>query len=482
MYKTFIGLEIHAQVMSKTKAFCSCNTDIFNKKPNTIICPVCTGQPGALPVLNKEVIKLALKASLALNCNINKKSTFDRKNYFYPDLPKGYQITQFYKPIGENGYLIIDDPDGKEKRVRIKRLHIEEDAGKLIHIGSENIAKSKESYLDLNRCGIPLIEIVTEPDLNSPDEAKIFMETIRDNLKVLGVSSGSMEKGALRCDANITVLDVNNNYLSKRVEIKNINSFKFVKKALIYERQRIIQKLKKGKDVSFETRSWVTTEKITVPMRSKENENDYRYFPEPDLPALIINDEEILKIKENLPELPRAKKIRLIQEYCITEYDAKILSSNKEIADFFEEVALFTKKPKVSANWFIEEVLTRINEKKLKLTNSFLSKEFFRDMFNLIENKIITSKSAKDVFSISLKEKKSPNIVVKEKSLIQVDDVKLISRIISESMEKNKKAVNQYKKGKKNVIGYFIGIVMKETDGRADPNKVEKIAREMLNK
>lgn len=482
MYKTIIGLEIHAQVMSKTKAFCSCEADVFKKKPNSIICPVCTGQPGALPVLNKEVVKLALKASIALNCRINKESTFDRKNYFYLDLPKGYQITQFYKPIGENGYLIIEDSERKEKRVRIKRLHIEEDAGKLIHIGSENISKSKVSYLDLNRCGIPLIEIVTEPEISSPEEARIFMETIRDNLQVLGVCSGSMEKGALRCDANISVLDLKNNYLSNRVEIKNVNSFKFVEKALDYERRRIIQELQREMDVDFETRSWIASEKRSIPMRSKENENDYRYFPEPDLPVLIVSDEEIIKIKRNLPELSRDKKIRFIKEYCISDYDAKLLSANMEIADFFEEVASHTKKPKESANWIISEVLTRINEGSLNFENSFLTKELFSDLFKLIDDKIITTKIAREVFSNSLKEKKDPKIVVNEKNLKQIDDPEIISRIINEVMKKNKKAVFQYKKGKKNVIGYFIGEVMKETDGKANPKSVDKIAREMLNK
>ena len=482
MYKTIIGLEIHAQVMSKTKAFCSCEANVFKKKPNSIICPVCTGQPGALPVLNKEVVKLALKASIVLNCRINKKSTFDRKNYFYPDLPKGYQITQFYKPIGENGYLIIEDSGGKEKRVRIKRLHIEEDAGKLIHIGSEDISKSKDSYLDLNRCGVPLIEIVTEPELSSPKEARIAMETIRDYLRELGICSGNMEEGALRCDANISVLDLKSNCSSNRVEIKNVNSFKFVEKSLIYERERIIKELQKGSDVNFETRSWLMPEKRTVPMRSKENENDYRYFPEPDLPVLIVSDEEIIKIKKDLPELPRDKKIRFIKEYCVSEYDAKSLSSNKEISEFFEEVASHTKKPKESANWIINEVLTRINEGSLKLKKSFLTKELFYDLFKLIDDKIITSKIAREVFNISLKEKKNPNIVVEERDLKQIDDTELIYRIINKAMKKNKKAVIQYKKGKKNVIGYFIGEVMKETDGKANPKRVDKIAREMLNK
>ncbi len=482
MYKTIIGLEIHAQVMSKTKAFCSCEANVFKKKPNSIICPVCTGQPGALPVLNKEVVKLALKASIVLNCRINKKSTFDRKNYFYPDLPKGYQITQFYKPIGENGYLIIEDSGGKEKRIRIKRLHIEEDAGKLIHIGSEDISKSKDSYLDLNRCGVPLIEIVTEPELSSPKEARIAMETIRDYLRELGICSGNMEEGALRCDANISVLDLKSNCSSNRVEIKNVNSFKFVEKSLIYERERIIKELQKGSDVNFETRSWLMPEKRTVPMRSKENENDYRYFPEPDLPVLIVSDEEIIKIKKDLPELPRDKKIRFIKEYCVSEYDAKSLSSNKEISEFFEEVASHTKKPKESANWIINEVLTRINEGSLKLKKSFLTKELFYDLFKLIDDKIITSKIAREVFNISLKEKKNPNIVVEERDLKQIDDTELIYRIINKAMKKNKKAVIQYKKGKKNVIGYFIGEVMKETDGKANPKRVDKIAREMLNK
>lgn len=482
MFRTIIGLEIHAQVMSKTKAFCSCSADVFEKKPNTLICPVCTGQPGALPVLNEEVVCLALKGALALNCEINNKSSFDRKNYFYPDLPKGYQITQFFKPIAENGFLIIDDQNGKEKKIRIRRLHIEEDAGKLLHIGSENISESTGSYLDLNRCGVPLIEIVTEPDMSSPEEARIFMEALRDNLKVLNVCSGDMEKGALRCDANISVVDEEKNYSSNRVEVKNMNSFKFVEKALLYEKERIIDELKKGHDVKFETRSWVMPDKKTVSMRSKEKENDYRYFPEPDLPPLFVSDEKIEIIKTSLPELPRNKKLRFIGEYNIPEYDAGVLSSDPLIANFFEEVAKYTNKPKESSNWIMGEVLRMIKEENLDLENSFLSKELFNDLFKLMDNKIISSKMAKDVLDYALKEKKLPSVIVEEKGFKQVEDTELITRIIQEAIKKNQKAVDQYKSGKKNVIGYFVGAVMKETKGKANPETVNEIAKEMLEK
>lgn len=482
MFRTIIGLEIHAQVMSETKAFCSCSADAFEKKPNTLICPVCTGQPGALPVLNEEVVNLALKGALALNCEINKKSSFDRKNYFYPDLPKGYQITQFFKPIAENGFLLIDDQNGKEKKIRIRRLHIEEDAGKLLHTGSENISESTGSYLDLNRCGVPLIEIVTEPDMSSPEEARIFMEALRDNLKVLNVCSGDMEKGALRCDANISVVDEEKNYSSNRVEVKNMNSFKFVEKALLYEKERIIDELKKGHDVKFETRSWVMPDKKTVSMRSKEKENDYRYFPEPDLPILLVSDEKIEIIKASLPELPRNKKLRFIEEYNIPEYDAGVLSSDPLIANFFEEVAKYTNKPKESSNWIMGEVLRMIKEENLDLENSFLSKELFQDLFKLMDNKIISSKMAKDVLDYALKEKKLPSVIVEEKGFKQVEDTDLIAKIIQEAIKKNQKAVDQYKSGKKNVIGYFVGAVMKETKGKANPETVNKIAKEMLEK
>jgi len=478
MLRTVIGLEIHAQLKTETKAFCSCRADVFDLEPNTAICPVCTGQPGTLPVLNKKVVEFAVLAGIAMNCTINKRSVFDRKNYFYPDLPKGYQITQYFFPIAENGYLYLEN--GEEKRkVRIRRIHIEEDAGKMVHQGTDSITGSSGSLVDLNRCGVPLIEIVTEPDLRSPSEARIFMELLRDTLRALEVCSGDMEKGALRCDANISMVDETGRS-SNRVEVKNINSFKFVEKALEFEQERISKALLSGEDVAKETRSWSFSSKETFSMRSKEEENDYRYFPEPDLPALVVSDEVIERIKESLPELPWQKIDRFVEQYSLPRYDASVLSSDGDIASYFEEVAQVTGKPKESSNWIMGEVMRFMNDKGLTIEEVKVSPEHFKELFDLIDEGKISNKIAKDIFPTVVEEKKSPREIVREKGLEQIDDDKVIEDALQKAMVNNPVAVQQFRDGKEGVLGYFVGAVMKATRGKANPSKVNEIARRML--
>jgi len=479
MYRTVIGLEIHAQLQTKTKAFCSCPADVFELEPNTAICPVCTGQPGALPVLNENVVDYAIMAGLAFNCTLNERSVFDRKNYFYPDLPKGYQITQYFFPIAENGYLDIE-VGGVGKRVRIRRIHIEEDAGKMIHQGTDSITGSTGSHLDLNRCGVPLIEIVTEPDLETPAQAKVFMELLRDTLRALGVCSGDMEKGALRCDANISMRDDASGLSSNRVEVKNINSFKFIEKELESEQERISAVLDAGGNVAKETRSWNFATKETFSMRSKEEENDYRYFPEPDLPVLMITQDRIVRLRESLTELPWQKLRRFIEQYGLPEYDASVLSSSGEVACFYEEVARVTGKPKESSNWIMGEVMRIMNEGDLSIESLGLKPEYFKELFEMIDSGRISNSIAKEILPEVIERKCSPASIVKEKGLEQINDDGVIETAIREAMESNPKAVQQFREGKEGVLGYFVGAVMKATRGKANPARVNEMARRLL--
>ncbi|MEA2065702.1 MAG: Asp-tRNA(Asn)/Glu-tRNA(Gln) amidotransferase subunit GatB [Thermotogota bacterium] len=479
MYKTKIGLEIHAQLSTKTKAFCGCQADVFELEPNTAICPVCTGQPGALPVLNEKVVEYALTAALALNCSINLCSSFDRKNYFYPDLPKGYQITQYFTPIAENGYIVIGDNNNK-KKIRIRRIHIEEDAGKLIHQGSSSISGASTSLVDLNRCGVPLIEIVTEPDIESPSNARKFIEILRDILRYLEICSGDMEKGALRCDANISIFSEDGKNTSNVVEVKNMNSFKFVEKALEFEKDRISSVLNEGKNIPHETRTWDSSTKTTISMRSKEEENDYRYFPEPDLPPLIIEKPFVEELKKHLPELPWEKEKRFINEYGLPEYDAGVLAKERALADFFEAVVKKTDKPKETSNWIMTEYLREIKELGKDIKDLAFGPDHFKELFDLMDSGKISQKIAKDVFSRSLRSGKMPSKIVKEKGLVQINDEEVIEKILKEAMKENEKAVRQYREGKKGVLGYFIGAVMKETKGKANPELVNEIARRLL--
>ncbi len=478
-YKPVIGLEIHVQLSTKTKLFCSCSADVFDAEPNTHICPVCTGQPGALPVTNEEAVRYAVKAAYALNFRVHEYSRFDRKNYFYPDLPKGYQITQYFYPLATEGYMEIE-VDGKKKKIRLKRMHLEEDAGKMVHEGDSMKGKS---FVDYNRSGVPLIEIVTHPDIESPKEARIFLEKLRSIVRYLGISSGDMEKGALRCDANISVVDEETGKRSNRVEVKNMNSFKFVEKALEYEFERISKMMEEGEEVPQETRGWVTKEKRTISMRSKEEESDYRYFPEPDIPPVILSKEVLEEIRKALPELPDEKRERFVKEYGIPEYDASVLTADKDLADFYERVVKLTGKPKEASNWIMTELLRLMNEESVEeISDLKVKPEHFKELFELIDSGKITKNMAKDVFREVFKTGKSPSEVVKEKGLEVLTNEEDIEKILKEAMEKNPKAVEQYRSGKKGVIGYFIGQVMRATGGKADPKVVQKVALRLLEK
>jgi len=477
-YRPVIGLEIHVQLSTKTKAFCSCPADVFELPPNTAICPVCTGQPGALPVPNEEMIRFAVKTALALNCKIHKYSRFDRKNYFYPDLPKGYQISQYFYPIATEGFLEIDGDEGK-KKVRIRRLHLEEDAGKLVHEG-DSITRASYSLVDMNRCGVPLIEIVTEPDISSPREARVFMEKLRSIVRYLGVSTGDMEKGALRCDANISVVDTETGRQSNRVEVKNMNSFRFVEKALEYEFERIVKAMERGEDVERETRGWDMTTKTTVSMRGKEEESDYRYFPEPDIPPVVLSDEYLEEVKKELPELPDEKAKRFMREYDLPEYDAKVLTSSKELAEFFEECVKVVNRPKDLSNWIMTEVLRELNERNIEITESKLTPQHFADLFKLMDEGKISIKIAKEIFPEVFETGKMPSQIVEERGLVQINDEKLIEELVKKAMEQNPKAVEDYKAGKKKAAGFFVGFVMRETKGKANPELTNKIVQKLL--
>ncbi len=471
-YKPVIGLEIHVQLNTKTKAFCNCSAEVFELEPNISICPVCTGQPGALPVPSEEMFILGVKLASALNCKMNKYSRFDRKNYFYPDLPKGYQITQFFHPLAENGYLIVDG-----KKVRINRIHLEEDAGKLLH-GSEDITKAGYSLVDMNRCGVPLAEIVTEPDIESPEHARIFLEELRTILRYTGVSTGDMEKGALRCDANISVIDAETGIQSNKVEVKNMNSFKFVEKALEYEFERIVSLMEKGEKVVRETRGWNLATKSTVSMRSKEEAHDYRYFPEPDIPPVILSDDFIENIVKTLPELPQQRVKRFVENYGLSEKDSWVLVHNKELADFYEKVVGVTKDPRESANWFFTELLRLLDEKDLSELK--IQPEHFAELFELIKNNIITRNIAKEVFVECANTGKSPKAIVEEKGLKQLDDTSTLEEIARKIIEKFPKEVETYKNGKEGLLSFFVGQVMKETKGKANPKLVGEILRNLL--
>ncbi len=472
-FDVVIGLETHVQMATKTKCFCSCKVE-FGAPPNTNVCPVCLALPGSLPVLNKTALEYAIKAALALNCTVHGLSIFARKNYFYPDLPKGYQISQYDKPLATDGFIDIK-VDGKTERIRIHRLHMEEDAGKTIHEG-------KKSYVDLNRAGTPLMEIVTEPDINSAVGARLYLEKLRNIMRYIGVSDADMEKGQLRCDVNISLKPKGSEKFGTKVEIKNLNSFRFVQKAIEYEIERQAKLLRKGEEIVQETRLFDPSSGKTYTMRTKEEAHDYRYFPDPDLLPVRITKEQIEKIKQSLPELPDEKEKRYVEEFGLTEYDAGVLVADKDLAIFFEEtVRLYQKNPKAIANWIINELLGRLNEKGLDITESPVKPEYIAQLVQLIDDKVISGKIAKDVFNEAFETKKSPKQIVEEKGLKQITDPEQIREIVRKVIEGNPKEVQKYKEGNTKLMGFFVGQVMKATKGKANPQLVNKILQEMLN-
>jgi aspartyl-tRNA(Asn)/glutamyl-tRNA(Gln) amidotransferase subunit B len=462
--RTVIGLEVHAQLLTKTKLFCSCSAEYFGAPPNTHTCPVCLGMPGALPVLNERAVEYALMAALALHCEIPQRSTFARKNYFYPDLPKGYQISQFDEPLAIRGFVEL--PTGK--RVRIRRVHLEEDAGKLLH------TETGVSLVDFNRAGVPLIEIVSEPELSSPKEARLYMEELRQILRYLGVCSGDMEEGSLRCDANISVSP--DAQLGTKIEVKNMNSFKAVEAALDYEVRRQRQILERGGSVVQETRLWNEKTEETEPMRAKEESEDYRYFPDPDLVPLQIDDS--WKQKIDLPELPAAKRARFAQEYQLPEYDIAVLTEERPIAEYFEAVVKLYQHPKDVSNWMMSELLRLLKEQRsLEIP---MKPEHFAQVLQMVRSGQITRTVAKDVIEESFKTGKAPQEIVREKGLGQISDEGLLAEIVTKVLTENPKAVADFRAGKEAALGFLQGQVMKATSGKADPHKVRALLLEKL--
>lgn len=467
-FEPVIGLEIHVQMDTKTKLFCPCKVE-FGAEPNSNVCPVCLGLPGSLPVINRKAIELAVRAGLALNCQINTRSVFARKNYFYPDLPKGYQISQYEEPLAVNGWLEVGG-----KKVRIRRLHVEEDAGKNIHEGSK-------TYVDLNRAGTPLLEIVTEPDIDSPQMAREFLEKLRNIMRYAGVSRADMEKGQLRCDINLSVRPKGSKELGTRVEIKNVNSFRFVQKAIEAEMERQIKLILSGEKVVQETRTFDPSTGTTHPMRTKEEAEDYRYFPEPDLLPLVIPTEWIEKIRASMPELPEQRLERFIRDYSLDEYSAKVLTDNKELGDFFEEsLKFYSQDPKLTANWLLNDLLGNLAEIGRDIESSPVSPQSLAQLVKLIKEGVLSSRLAKEVLKEMVLTGKEPSKIVEEKGLMQISDEETIRKMIEEVLRENPKEVERFKAGEEKVFGFLVGQVMKKAKGRANPRLVNELLRQIL--
>ena len=473
-YEAVIGLEVHAQMLTDTKIFCGCSTK-FGSDPNTQTCPVCIGMPGVLPVLNKKALEFAIKTGLAMNCKISPYSRFARKNYFYPDLPKGYQISQYELPICEHGYVEIV-VDGEIKRIGIARIHMEEDAGKNIHEGGGDY-----SLVDLNRTGVPLIEIVSEPDIRGPREAVEYMKKLRTTLRYLGVCDGNMERGSLRCDTNVSVRPSGRKEFGVKTEIKNLNSFKFVEKALEYEIKRQIKVLEDGGKIMQETRLWNPERGITESMRTKEEAHDYRYFPEPDLIPITVDQRWINEIRESLPELPDIKRGRFVSGFGLPEYDADLLTSEKPLADWYEEAVKLGGKPKAVSNWVMVELMRLLNEENKSIEESPLKPKQLVEMLRLVEEGTISGKVAKTVFEEMYKIGKDAEVIVKEKGLVQISDAGVIEKVIDGVIAKNPEEVARYKAGEGRLLGFFVGQVMELTKGMANPRVVNELLKKRLS-
>lgn len=474
-YETVIGLEVHVELNTKSKIFCGCSTQ-FGAPPNQNTCPVCLGHPGVLPVLNKQAVEFAMKAAVALNCEIAEYTKFDRKNYFYPDLPKAYQISQYDQPIGKNGWLEIV-VNGEVKRIGITRIHLEEDAGKLIHLEGEDA-----SLVDFNRVGVPLIEIVSEPDLRSPEEARAYLEKLRAIMLYTEVSDVRMEEGSLRCDANISLRPVGEKELGTKVELKNLNSFSALERALAYEVLRQTDLLDEGEKIEQETRRWIEDRKETVSMRTKEEAHDYRYFPDPDLVGIHISREWVDQIRRSIPELPDQRRRRYVEEWAIPEYDAGVLTATKKSADYFEAAVATGADAKMISNWMMGELFGYLNKNNLEIDEIPMKPEHLARMVGMIGDGTISGKIAKTVFAEMLVSGKDPESIVKEKGLIQISDEGAIRPIIEKVISLNPQSVADYKAGKERAIGFLVGQVMKETKGKANPQLVNQLLVEMMNK
>ncbi|WP_416828881.1 Asp-tRNA(Asn)/Glu-tRNA(Gln) amidotransferase subunit GatB [Ectobacillus polymachus] len=473
-FETIIGLEVHVELKTKTKMF-SASPNIFGAPPNTQTSVIDLGYPGVLPVINKEAVDFGMKAAMALNCQIATETKFDRKNYFYPDNPKAYQISQFDQPIGEHGWIEIE-VNGKKKRIGITRIHLEEDAGKLTH------AAGNHSLVDFNRQGTPLIEIVSEPDIRTPEEAYAYLEKLKSIIQYTGVSDCKMEEGSLRCDANISIRPVGQEEFGTKTELKNLNSFAFVQKGLEYEEIRQEQVLLSGGVIEQETRRYDETTKTTILMRVKEGSDDYRYFPEPDLVELYIDDEWKERVRATIPELPDVRKKRYVEELGLPEYDAKVLTLTKEMSDFFEATAANDADAKLASNWLMGEVSAYLNKNQKELHEIALKPESLAKMIQLIENGTISSKIAKKVFAELVENGGNPESIIKEKGLVQISDEATLRKFVTDVLDKNEQSIEDYKNGKDRAIGFLVGQIMKATKGQANPQLVNKILLEEINK
>ena len=478
-YLTTIGLEFHAELKTKTKIFCSCPTD-FAGDANTHVCPVCLGLPGVLPVLNRHAVELAVKAGLALNCQISRFSKFDRKNYFYPDLPKGYQVTQFPLPICRNGWLMVKDAKGNDKKIRINRIHMEEDAGKLVHSGM-SLADSDYSLCDYNRAAVPLIEIVTEPDMSSAEEARSFGENLRLMLAYADISDVKMEQGSLRCDVNISLRPEGTEELGVKVEIKNLNSFRSVYRAICYEEERQAEMLDQGERIIQETRLWDEAAGITKSMRSKEDAHDYRYFPEPDLPPVIIDDEWMKEIADSMPEMPNAMKARLTGELGLSDYDAGQITSQPALAKFFNQLYKQCNDAKAAANWLLGDISRLMNAAEEDFDSVPVDAKELAFLIGEIKKGAINNNSAKTVLEEMFGSDKSAADIIAAHGFAQISDTSLLDEAISKVLEANPQPVADYKAGKKAAVGFLVGQVMKATKGQANPGMVKEMLEKALS-
>jgi len=476
-YEAVIGLEIHLQLKTGTKVFCQCSADYDNSLANTHTCPVCLGHPGALPKLNEKVLEFAIIGGLALNCTINEYSRFDRKNYFYPDTPKSYQITQFEHTYASNGWLEYKMPNGNVKKVTLREIHIEEDAGKMVH--SDALG---ESFINFNRTSIPLIEIVSNPDMRTSQEAYEFLNALKSVLKYSGISDVSMENGSLRCDSNVSVMEKGSTVFGTRTETKNLNSFKAVARAIDYEIERQIAVIEAGGVVLQQTRTWDEAEGITKPMRSKEEANDYRYFPEPDLPPVVITQEYIESLRGKLPEFFEEKKARFIEQYQIPEYDAGIIAENVELANYFETAVSLSGNAKLTSSWLLTEVLKVLKDTRTEIENFHISTTRFAKLVNLIHTEVISGKIAKEIFEEMVKGiDVDPEQVIESKGLKQISDVSALEAIVEKVLVSNPQSVADFKAGKDRAIKALMGQVMKETKGQANPQLVNELVLTKLN-